>query len=105
MKPDYHVARINIGAIYQSLGEADQALAQYEAALPHLPNDKGLLNNYGALLGTVPCHNSNLRNVYLEYSGRHHGSSSGRGRVASPGAGDRSADGKLSSEPRGLLPR
>lgn len=43
----------NIAAALQSLGRAQDAMKYYEIAIPALPNDAGLINNYGALLGTM----------------------------------------------------
>ena len=50
---------VNLGAAYQALGRVDDAIKYYEAALPHLPTDIGLLNNYGSLLGIPLCVCSN----------------------------------------------
>ena len=52
-KPDYYPAHSNIGAAYQSLGRANSALEVYEYILPLMPEDAGLRNNYGALLGIM----------------------------------------------------
>ena len=38
-------------------GNVKEALRYYEAVLPHLPRDKGLVNNYGSLLG-MKLHNT-----------------------------------------------
>lgn len=43
----------NIAATLQSLGHVEQAVRYYQRALPNCPEDAGLYNNYGALLGIM----------------------------------------------------
>ncbi len=53
LEPGYLPAMSNIGAAYQSLGDVNKAEAIYAHLLPLLPNDAGLRNNYGSLLGIM----------------------------------------------------
>lgn len=52
----WNVNVYSLGAACQSLGRVDEALAYYELAIPHMPNDAGIRNNYGALLGIMNRH-------------------------------------------------
>ena len=53
LKDDYAPCLANIGAVYQGLGEVDKALEVYSKLMPLLPDDAGIRNNYGSLLGTM----------------------------------------------------
>jgi len=53
LKPDFHIVWANIGAVYLALGLTTNAVNSFQRALEHTPNDVGVLNNYGALLGCI----------------------------------------------------
>lgn len=53
LNPAYSMAYASIAALYQGLGASKQAISMYEYVIPLLPSDAGVLNNYGALLGTM----------------------------------------------------
>jgi tetratricopeptide (TPR) repeat protein len=47
------ITKANIAAAFQGLGRAVDALYYYQQIIPLMPNDGGVRNNYGALLGTM----------------------------------------------------
>lgn len=53
LDPEYLAVKSNIAAAYQGLGNAYEAISYYERIIPLMPDDAGLMNNYGALLGTM----------------------------------------------------
>ena len=53
INPDYYYLKSQIGAVYQGLGLANEALQYYEKMLPFRDNDSGIRNNYGSLLGIM----------------------------------------------------
>ena len=53
INPNYYYLKSQIGAVYQGLGLALEALQFYEKMRPFRDNDAGARNNYGALLGIM----------------------------------------------------
>jgi tetratricopeptide (TPR) repeat protein len=53
MRPEYLPNLANIGAIYQGMGDVNNALGVYSQLLPLMPADAGIRNNYGSLLGAM----------------------------------------------------
>lgn len=53
INPNYYHLKSQIGAVYQGLGLAYDALQFYEKIRPFRDNDAGARNNYGALLGIM----------------------------------------------------
>jgi Tfp pilus assembly protein PilF len=58
----------SLAALFQGLGRADDALQVYSYVMPLLPNDAGLMNNYGALLGTMNRHDESLSWLQASYA-------------------------------------
>jgi len=50
---DNYSLKGNIAATYQSLGRVEEAVKYYKITVPNSPEDAGLYNNYGALLGIM----------------------------------------------------
>lgn len=51
LDPTNLAVKSNIAAALQGLGRVEEAAQAYRTLIPLLPNDAGLLNNYGSLLG------------------------------------------------------
>ena len=49
IKPDNIETRINLGFVYQSLGQLEEAIEQYESILSSNPEDEEVLNNLGII--------------------------------------------------------
>jgi protein O-GlcNAc transferase len=49
----YLITKANIAAAFQGLGRSAEAISYYQKIIPLMPEDGGIRNNYGALLGTM----------------------------------------------------
>ena len=58
----------SMAALYQGLGLADRAVQLYEHVIPLLPEDAGVLNNFGALLETMNRHEEGIRWLLASYA-------------------------------------
>ena len=58
----------SMAALYQGLGLADKAIQLYEHVIPLLPEDAGVLNNFGALLGTMNRHDEGVQWLLASYA-------------------------------------
>ena len=62
-----HSIIASMAALYQGLGLAERAVQLYEHVIPLLPDDAGVLNNFGALLGTMNRHEEGARWLLAAY--------------------------------------
>ena len=75
LNPKNYKTVTHIAAVYQTLGQAEEALYYYQLALPFQATDSGVRNNYGTLYSAVYLYTSvflyTLHTTYMTYLAHH----------------------------------